>query len=278
MKLEKYNRPFLFYGIAVLVPWALWFTVAAISRSPLWEVKSWLIFASVLGFLGLCVPMAAAFAIILPDKEMRKELKLACTNLKNVNWKWYAFVFLFPFVSILLAQAISLLFGRSPEQFHLAPEKLLHGIAIFPGWVIMGIAPIFEELGWHTYGIHSIRRRLSLFGTCLVFGIIWGSWHIPLSFINVTYQGAIAESGIIYSINFLVSIIPFLIIDNWCYYKTKRNIFLQISQHLAFNFSMELFRTHPDSKIIHTILMIVFAVVIVLKNKKFFFDRAFDQG
>ena len=57
------------------------------------------------------------FALILPDKELREELKSACTNFKDVHWKWYAFVFLFPFAVILLAQAISLLFGHSAQQF-----------------------------------------------------------------------------------------------------------------------------------------------------------------
>ena len=41
---------------------------------------------------------------------------------------------------------------------------------------------------------------------------------------------------------------------------------------------MEIFHTHPDSKVIHTVLLLIFSVVIVLREKKFFFDKSFDEG
>src|SRR5215469_8620071 len=131
MKLEKYNRPFVFYGVSILVPWVLWFVVAKISHTPLWEENSWLIFSGLLMFLGVCVPMITALVLILPDKDMKKELISSLINFKNVNWKWYAFIFLFPFAIILLSQAISLLFGHSTEQFRFAPENMSRGIAFF---------------------------------------------------------------------------------------------------------------------------------------------------
>ena len=180
MKLEKYRHPFIFYGVAVLVPRTLWFIGAGISHSPL--------------------------------------------------------------------------------EF------------------LMLIAPALEEFGWHTYGTHCVRRRFNLFTSCFIFGIIWGIWHMPLSFIKGYYQSVLAETGILYSINFMVSLIPYLIIDNWQYYKVKRNMGLQIGQHLAFGYSMEIFRTHPDSKLIHTVLLCIFSAVIVLREKKFFFDKRFDEA
>jgi len=41
---------------------------------------------------------------------------------------------------------------------------------------------------------------------------------------------------------------------------------------------MEIFRTHPDSKVIHTVLLLIFSVVIVIRERKFFFDKSFDEG
>jgi uncharacterized protein len=277
MKIEKYRHPFIFYGVAVIVPWVLWFTLGAISHSPLFDNRGWVIFGSILGIIGLCAPLAAAMALILPDKELRDELKASCTNsFKGIHIGWYALVFLLPFAVILLAQAISLLFGHSTEQFKFV-EKFSFSAGIFPAWFLMAIAPIIEEFGWHTYGIHCVRRRFNLFTTCFIFGIIWGMWHMPLSTVKGYYQNVVMETGIIYSINFLVSLIPYLIIDNWTYYKTKRNMFLQVCQHLVFGYSMELFRTHPDSKIIHTVILLIVSAVIVIKNRKFFFDKSFEQ-
>ena len=277
MKIEKYRHPFIFYGVAVLVPWALWFTVGAISHSSLFDKQAWVIFGSILGIIGLCAPLVVAMALILPDKELRDELKAACTSsFKGIHFGWYALVFLFPFAVILLAQAISLLFGHSTEQFKFA-ENFSFSAGIFPAWFLMAIAPVLEEFGWHTYGIHCVRRRFNLFTTCFIFGIIWGIWHMPLSTVKGYYQSVLMETGIIYSINFLVSLIPYLIIDNWTYYKTKRNMFLQVCQHLVFGYSMELFHTHPDSKVIHTVILIIISTVIVIKDRKFFFDKSFEQ-
>jgi len=42
---------------------------------------------------------------------------------------------------------------------------------------------------------------------------------------------------------------------------------------MTFGYSMEIFRTHPNSKIIHTILLCIFCVVIVIKDRKYFFDK-----
>ncbi|MDR2718330.1 MAG: hypothetical protein LBB89_09750, partial [Treponema sp.] len=91
MKIERYRHPFIFYGIAVLVPWALWFICAGISHSGLWDSPAWVTFGSFLSLLGLLAPMIIAFILILPDKEMRDELISSFTNFKDVKLKWWAF-------------------------------------------------------------------------------------------------------------------------------------------------------------------------------------------
>ena len=275
MKLEKYRHPFIFYGVAVLVPWALWFVWGGISHSSLYYSRLWVFFGSLLGLLGLLAPMVIAFILIFPDKEMRHELKTACISFKGIHWKWWIFTFIVPPASILLAMTVSLLFGHSADQFKFSGQ-ISFSAGIFPAWTVMIIAPIIEEFGWHTYGIHCIRKHFNLFTTCLIFGVIWGIWHMPLSSVKGYYQNVVAESGYLYSVNFLVSLIPYLIIDNYQYYKCKRNMFLQIGQHLAFGFSNEIFQTHQDSKVIQTVLLIIFSAIIVLKEKKFFFDKTFD--
>ncbi|MCL2066397.1 MAG: CPBP family glutamic-type intramembrane protease [Treponema sp.] len=276
MKLEKYRHPFIFYGVAILVPWAFWFIAGAISKSALWEEQNWLILASILVILGSAAPMAVAFALIFPDREMRKELISACINFRDIHWKWWAFHLLFPTASILAAMAISLLFGYSPGQFRINTGLSFSGIGILPSWLIIFAAPIIEEFGWHTYGIHCVRRRFNLFTTCFVFGLIWAFWHAPLAVFGSSYQGQVVEIGPLHSANFVISLIPYLIIDNWAYYRTKRNMFFQVIFHLLCNFSNEIFFTHPDAKIIQTLIFIAFAAVVVIKDKKYFFDKNYE--
>ena len=45
---------------------------------------------------------------------------------------------------------------------------------------------------------------------------------------------------------FLVSIFPFVLIMNWLYYKTGRNILIVIVFHITAGYFNEIFATHPD--------------------------------
>lgn len=114
---------------------------------------------------------------------------------------------------------------------------------------------------------------MNLFAASLLFGVFWGVWHMPLAGIRDYYQSNLVETGWIYSVNFLVSIIPFVLLMNWLYYKTNRNILIPVVFHITAGFFNEIFATHPDSKIIQTALLLVLAAVIVLKDWDFFFGR-----
>jgi membrane protease YdiL (CAAX protease family) len=213
--------------------------------------------------------------LILPDKDMRQELFSAVFNFKGIRPVFWMLTFLLFPTSILVAQAISLLFGHSISQFRIV-ENMSFSAGIFPAWFLLVLAPIIEEFGWHTYGIHCLRNRFNLLLTSIIFGIVWGIWHMPLSFVKGYYQNVLVETGIIYSINFLASLIPYLIIGNWLYYKTNRNMFLVVVFHLLAGFSNEIFQTHPDSKIIQTVLLLILSIIIVYKEKPFFFNKSYE--
>lgn len=48
--------------------------------------------------------------------------------------------------------------------------------------------PIPEELGWHGYALAGLQVRFSALWASLVLGVIWALWHVPLYFIEGTYQ------------------------------------------------------------------------------------------
>jgi hypothetical protein len=114
-----------------------------------------------------------------------------------------------------------------------------------------------------------------VFSTSIIFGVYWILWHVPLSFIKDYYQSNLVELGLWHSISFAVSVIPFVLIMNWLYYKTNRNILVAILFHMSANISNEIFTTHPDNKIIQTGLLLAFSVVLVWNEKRFFFTREF---
>ncbi|HKK66833.1 MAG TPA: hypothetical protein VJ946_01430, partial [Bacteroidales bacterium] len=74
-----------------------------------------------------------------------------------------------------------------------------------------------------------------------------------------------------------VSIIPFVLIMNWLYYKTNRNILVPIIFHITAVYFNEIFQTHPMSKVIQTGILLIFSMVIILREKDFFFKRLNDN-
>jgi len=174
--------------------------------------------------------------------------------------------------TFILAHAVSLLFGQSIEQFHFSGWFLLSS-GMFPVWFMLIIAPILEELAWHTFGTDSLRSRFNLFITSVIFAAYWCIWHLPLFLIKNYYNKDFFEEGLIYYANFFIGLFPLVIIMNWIYYKANRNILLPVIFHITALFFIEIFSTFPISKLIQTILLMLFSILILARNKKMFFTK-----
>ncbi|WP_242157216.1 CPBP family intramembrane glutamic endopeptidase [Aestuariivivens sediminis] len=271
MDFKMYHQATLFYGLSVAIPWMFWFSagyVSHIDSSNSLPQQS----ASILAFIGLLAPIVIALFISRNNKALLSDLKLRFFNFKGIRSTYIVLTFLLMPISILLAQGISLLFGYSIEQFQLA-KSFSFTSGVFPVWFMLIIAPLLEELAWHSYGTDCLRARLSLFKTSLLFALFWGVWHFPLASIKEYYHSNLMEDGWIYSLNFFVSLFPFVIIMNWIYYKANRNIILPIIFHIAAGYFNEVFATHPMSKVFQTFLLSAFACYIIYNDKKFFFNQ-----
>jgi len=271
--LSHYKNALLFYTLATIIPWAFWFSAGYISHLDNPSVE----LVSALGFIGLLSPVVIAFWLIAKNKALKEDVFKRFFNFSSFK-PIYLFLSLFIMpASILLAQAISLAFGYSASQFNITGSYTFSS-GVFPVLFLLIAAPIIEELAWHSYGTDALRSKFNLLNTSLIFALFWGLWHLPLSFINNYYQSNIVETGWIHGVNFLVSIFPFVIIMNWLYYKTGRNIIVPIIFHITAGYFNEIFSTHPDSKVIQTGLLIIFAVWIILQDREFFFERKFLSG
>jgi membrane protease YdiL (CAAX protease family) len=231
--------------------------------------------ASIFGFIGLLIPMIVAFFIIFRDIDLRNDLLKRFFNFKIAKPVYLLLTCFLMLASILLAQAISLLFGYSASQFTISGHFSFSS-GIFPVWFLLLIAPLIEELAWHSYGTDSLRSRFNLFNTSLIFAVFWAFWHLPLSFIKDYYQSNLVETGFLHALNFPLSLIPFVLLMNWLYYKTGRNVLVTIIFHTTAVYFNEIFSTHPDSKVIQTLLLIVLTVFVVLKERDFFFRKGYQ--
>ncbi len=107
---------------------------------------------------------------------------------------------------LFLATTVSLLFGQPLDQFQLANQFMILQGQNMLSLGIMVLAPLMEELGWRGYGVDSLRSRLNLFKTSLLFGLLWALWHVPLFFIQGYYQNTLWNTSLVYVANFFISI------------------------------------------------------------------------
>ncbi|MDH5179640.1 MAG: CPBP family intramembrane metalloprotease [Gammaproteobacteria bacterium] len=274
--IKHYKHPMLFYFLATAIPWVCWFTAGYISHlTPQQPHHAGVV--GLLGFAGLLSPVIIAWWLMAKNSMLKDDLANRLFSLKKAGPVYIVLTLLLMPASILLAQAVSLLFGYSADQFMITGHFTFSS-GVFPVWVLLIVAPLLEELAWHSYGTDCLRNRFNLFNTSMIFGLFWGLWHIPLSSINDYYHSNIVATGWMHGVNFLVSLFPFVIIMNWLYYKTGRNILVAIVFHITAGYFNEIFATHPDSKVIQTGLLIVFSIVLVVKDKEFFFTKQYSEA
>src|SRR5690625_7729216 len=106
---------------------------------------------------------------------------------------------------------------------------------------------------------------MNVFAASMLFTFIWFLWHIPLAFIDGYYHNEVVESGLLHTLNFPASMIAFVVLMNWLYFRSGRSILIPMIFHISATFSAEMFLTHPDSKIIQTVLLLIVCVFFFVK-------------
>lgn len=260
---EYKYRPVLFFICAYFFTWIFWIPAIFVPETA----------GSVLMLVGLIAPavVSTAFVLVSGNADLKKDLKDKIIGFYKVKWVnvfWAVVVFaLIVFFSILL----SLLFGQSLKQFSFTEDFSFTGVGIGTAFVTITVASIIEEVGWKGYCEDSIGQYMNWFWESLLFGVLWSLWHLPLIFIEGTYQAGLMVNPL-YVINFFVSGIPLGYIITWVYLVSDRSILACMIFHLFVNFMQEKIAMTPETKCVETIVVIIATVIIVMCNKKMFFE------
>lgn len=262
-------KPIQFFSLALLITWIFGFINAYFSyQRGMQYIEFPLMIPYLLApFIVALIMFYRSNSFIL-FRDFFYRLKI---NLIKPNFLLVIFV-LMPLV-VIISTLISLTLGQSLSQFKFSNEfHVLKGQWLY-GFIILIIGPIFEEFGWRGYGVDSLRSKFNLFNTSILFGILWGLFHLPLFFVKGYYHHELWQMNFFYVINFFVSTVAIAFLINWIYYKNQRSIIAAILFHLVVDFSSELLKTQQFTKCIVTILLIILTIVIVIKDKKFFFTK-----
>lgn len=267
----RYDRPVLFYVLATAIPWAFWFAAAWLSHRPE-QTPAVQVWTAVLGLAGLVAPVFVVLGLVWNRPELRADIRSRLVWPTGVRWGFVAGALVLLLASLLAAQAISLLFGYSADQF-LLRDGFTFSAGLLPVWVTLLGAALFEEVAWHSYGTDALVSRMRVFSASMLFIMIWALWHLPLAFIDGYYHSEVVETGWLHTLNFPLSMIAFVLIMNWLYFRTGRSILITVVFHATANVVNEVFMTHEDTKIIQTALLLIVAAIVVVRDRDLFFGR-----
>lgn len=267
---QKQHKPFLFFGLSLIIPWVLWFITAYISHLP--NADEYQVVQSGLMVLGLFVPTFLAIWLILRNPQLTKDIKHRLSCFFNIPLYYLLMALFLPVTALIIAQLISVLFGYSLDQFYISGNASFESALLSP-WLMISMAAIVEELAWHSYGFDALTERFNVFISSMIFTVYWAFWHLPLAFIKGYYHSEVVAQGAIYTVNFVLSMVVFVLLINWLYIKGNRSILLAILFHLGANVGNEIFATHPISKVIQTGIFAIIVGVLLYKDRGLFFNK-----
>jgi membrane protease YdiL (CAAX protease family) len=177
---------------------------------------------------------------------------------------WYALILLLYPLFIALAALLDLLLGGSGGQLE-ATAQLLNPLRLIPyGLFILFFGPVPEELGWRGYALDGLQRRYTALGGSLLLGTAWAVWHLPLFFIEGSYQQGLGLGTLEFWL-FMLNLLPGSIVITWIYNHTQRSTLSAILVHFMGNFSGELVALSSQAAVLQLGLWTVLAIALVIR-------------
>ena len=263
--MEQYTyKPKKFYFIVFALTWSFWMLAIIFKNSSL-------LFP--LMFLGLITPAITAITFVFASKNelLKKDFKRKIVGFYRIKPLYILLAILAFGIAVVLSIGTSVLFGGSANQFSFT-DDFSFSIAGTSALLIIFLASSVEELGWRGYGEDAIGSKFNWFKESIIFGIIWACWHLPLFLIPGSYQFSLQELGILYILNFLISVIPLNFLQTWVYVKNNRSMLATIIFHIFVNIMQEKIAMTPETKCIETIFILLVAGIVVWTNKEMFFE------
>ena len=256
MKKFLINNNWWFYFIlAYLLSWSVWVAGKLLLPGNL---------TSVTLIIGAFGPFAAGLILkgITSGRSGLKEWLRTSFNFK-INIKWYLLGGLFlPFLIAIAHHLIYLAFGgRSGIDF--GSEWLIYFVYLISTALLSGGN---EEPGWRGYITPVIMERFHPVITCVIVGIGWAVWHMPM-YLLAGWGGN--DQPFIW---LLIYCIPLSMILTWLYYKSRRSIIPVMLLHAGTNvvfryFPMEINvfdKVADEFTLIKTIVYLLFAVILLI--------------
>jgi membrane protease YdiL (CAAX protease family) len=252
------SNPWLFFALTYGWSWLFWLPGALSGLNaddPIIQV---------LIALGGVSPLVIAVALtyITQDREGRRAYWQRVFDFRRINSQWYAVIFLIVPLLTALAALMDVLFGGDGGRLEAATRFLSQPLAILPFAVFMlFFGPVPEELGWRGYALDRLQMKWNALGASIVLGAVWALWHLPLFFIDGTYQSNLGIGTLPFWI-FMLEILPKSILITWIFNNNRESTLSAVLLHFMDNFIGELYELSERAELWQFLLWIAAAIFV----------------
>ncbi len=219
--------------------WTWFFWVVAVLLGANMETAS----GFILLLIGVCGPMVTGigFTYLTRGKEGRRNYWKRIIDFKRIPARWYLVIFMFVPILNILAALIDLVTGGSGATLGEAAQNLLSNnlSAIILSILFASLIPFIEEMGWRGYVLDRLQEKRSALVSSLILGVVWSLWHLPMFFIQGSYQAGLGVGTLAFWL-FIIGIVPLSLPFTWLYNNTGRSTLAVILFHSMVNFTGEM--------------------------------------
>ncbi|WP_458188399.1 CPBP family intramembrane glutamic endopeptidase [Haladaptatus sp. NG-WS-4] len=251
------GNPWLFFGVTYAITWSFWLSAIAL------EVRFDSAAGVVLLLIGLLGPGVAGigFVYLVYDGPGRTDFWNRIKQARRIGLRWFLGILLVPVVVTLVAAlGDSLLGGPGVALGEGVREMNVNPLAILPALFFATLPPLLEELGWRGYALDRLQMDWSALAASLLLGVVWAAWHLPLFFIEGSFQHDVVGFATVGFWLFMVGTVALSIIFTWVYNHTSRSILGIIVLHGWVNFVSETIEVADE---FYYSVWVLFAVLIV---------------
>lgn len=246
--------------VVLYLGWAWFFWgLILLSGESVWTFPNVLFF-----YIGSLSPAIGGVSMVY-RREGRAGLRTLwdrIANVRRVNLRWYAVVFLlFPTLTVLAA-AIATGVGASETPLldtgSLA-ERLANplGLIAFLGFTFG--AGLVEETGKVGYFLDRLMDRFDPISAGLISGVVWAVWHVPL-FLMVGYFSQAGFEPVVW--RFFGTFVFLEVLLAWIYHNTDRSVLAAIVFHTVINLNGE--ALGPSRQVRGYLFFLTVAVTVII--------------
>jgi membrane protease YdiL (CAAX protease family) len=260
------TNPWCFFTLALGLSWLFWIPLALLGEDPM--TFPYLILM-ILGGLG---PAVAEIILVfgLGNRQLRRDYKHRVLDVRRIGWKWAAVILLIFPVLNGIATMLSVLSGGPEPTFETAGRLLANPLSIVPFLLFLFVfGPLPEELGWSGYALDGLQSKRSALGASLIIGLIWAVWHLPLFFMEGTFQSEQIGFATPAFWWYMLPTLPISVLDTWIYNNANRSTLSAVLLHFMVNVSGELFGLSQRARFYQAgLIFIVTAAIVVIWGPK----------